>query len=61
MLKKIKTLTDEVVYINEEMVAYIKKIDPTVTDRESNWRVHLADDDETSFDMTYEQMKRKPR
>ncbi|GAK48463.1 hypothetical protein LOSG293_310140 [Secundilactobacillus oryzae JCM 18671] len=58
MLKKVKTATNDVVYINEDMVSYIKKMDPSVTDKESNWEVHLNDEEESIFTLTYDQMKK---
>ncbi|KRM59664.1 hypothetical protein [Secundilactobacillus malefermentans] len=61
MLKKIKTIENDVYYINEDLISCIKKVDSTVTDKESDWQVQLADDDDSTFTITYEQMNRKIR
>jgi len=59
MLLRVQTTDDEVLYVNENQIAYVKKIDTRLLDEESNWQVFLMDSAETSFIIPHSELKRQ--
>ncbi|AMV59973.1 Hypothetical protein ADU72_1687 [Pediococcus damnosus] len=58
MLLRVQTTDDKVLYVNENQIAYVEKLDTSVLDEESNWQVHLTDA-ETSFTVAHCELKRQ--
>ncbi|WP_367364978.1 hypothetical protein [Pediococcus parvulus] len=59
MLLRVQTTDDEVLYVNENQIAYVKKVDTRLLDEESTWQVFLTDAAETSFIIPYSELKRQ--
>lgn len=59
MLLRVQTTDDEVLYVNENQIAYVKKVDTRLLDEESTWQVFLTDVAETSFIIPYSEKTTK--
>ncbi|MFC6171542.1 hypothetical protein [Loigolactobacillus jiayinensis] len=57
MLLKVETTGNEIFYLNENQITYIEKVDVSVPDEDSTWRVHLVGEATTVFDVGYAQLK----